>query len=52
VCPAADHVVAVTIVHPILNVFQITEIDVPYGFVTEPLSTVPYVVLFDAILTS
>jgi hypothetical protein len=52
VCPAgAVHAVAVTVVHPILNVFQITEIDVPYGFVTDPLLTVPYDSLFDAIVT-
>jgi hypothetical protein len=52
VCPAgAVHVVAVTIVHPIFNVFPLSVIVVQYGFVTESLLTVPYSALFDAILT-
>jgi hypothetical protein len=49
----AAHVVAVTVTSSIVNVpFPLSIIGVHCGFVTNPLLTVPYVVLFDAILTS
>jgi len=50
-CAVCVFGVAVTVLLPIVKIFEFIEISVQYGTVTDGTSTVPEFVLFDTILT-